>query len=303
MKVSNKCCICGTTNLKPAHLPSSCYRLEHCMHCDHFQIEIGSKPEDNVEIQLKYFDKNFATRKGCFISYYEGINSRRAVRLLNLERSSKILEVGPGRGLVMQRFSELGHNVTGLDLSPEVAQHIKSCYGLTVVTSSPAEHVESGRNVYGAVIMRHVLEHFSDPLNNMKVVYDLLHEGGKLYLAVPNIDSWHRMWRGWSGYEPYHIQYFSRKSIVKCLELSGFKNIQVGSYESQSGWVNTLTKSVEPLVIGDVNTNERSKTGKLRIVMEYVRLFVGLVISPLRWFQSSVGRGEELYVVATRSSE
>ena len=288
--------------MQPTHLPSPYYGLMRCIHCGHYQIEIGSTPSDNEEIQLKYFDKNFASRAGYFISHYEGINSRRTVRLLKLKRPTNILEVGPGSGMVMSQLKKIGHNVTGLDISNAVAKNIESRYGLTVVTNSLAEHEESARNVYGAVIMRHVLEHFSDPLKSMKVVCNLLQEGGKLYLAVPNMDSWHIIWRGWTGYEPYHIQYFTRKSIVKCLESSGFKILQIGSYESQSGWVNTFIKSVKTPSTSTTESNMDSGGGRARKIMECARLLFGLIITPVRWVQSLIGRGEELFVVAERRS-
>ena len=149
--------------------------------------------------------------------------------------------------------------------------------------------------------MRHVLEHFTDPYEALRNTHALLKPGGKLHIAVPNMASWHRHFRGWSGYEPYHVHYFNQKSLSIALCHAGFRVTNIASYESLSGWPNTILHS---LLSGKKNEGqiELSNASWKRQVLETIRLVTGCLISPIRWFQSFLGKGEELTLVAEKVS-
>jgi len=278
------------------------HRLHRCATCGHAFVSPSDLHEDeNKSVQLEYFSENFAGRESFFITLYEGLIARRTARALKLEQRSRVLEIGPGSGFMMRWFANLGHDVLGLDLSPAVARHIRQRWHLRVMVESLEAHIHSvGEGVYDAIIMRHVLEHFSDPLLSLEAACAALKPGGKLYIAVPNMDSWHRHFRGWSGYEPYHVHYFGNASLSLALRRAGFDVLETATYESLSGWPNTITRSLDRRGTRHAGVPVR-RDGWKRWALESVRLILGVMLSPLRWLQACLRRGEELTAISVRT--
>ena len=298
------CCpACGGRQLEAVDTANPHNQLFGCGTCGHVFAPLAAlKSEENRQVQLDNFGEAFAARKGLFVSLYERINARRTARALGRVRGLRVLEIGPGSGAVMAWLAHLGHDVQGLDMSHAVARQIERRWGLPVTTEPLAKHVRAeGVGTYDVIIMRHVLEHFTDPYQALINAHALLNPKGRLYVAVPNMASWHRHFRGWSGYESYHIHFFDRQSIAFVLSRAGFRVASVASYESLTGWVNTFLNSImgQEMCEGRV---KYSKGGWKRQVFEIVRLAIGALLSPIRWFQSSLGRGEELTVMAEKVS-
>ena len=252
-------------------------------------------------LQLQHFGTSFATRDGFFERLYERINVRRTTRALDLADPNRVLEVGPGSGRLMAYLSGLGHDVVGLDLSPTVAKHIEQRWKLRVMVGTLAALNPVPLNgSFDVIIMRHVLEHFLDPAAALRTAYLALRSEGRLYLAVPNMGSWHRGFRGWSGYEPYHLHFFCVESLLAALHRAGFHVSKSATHEPLTGWPNTLARSVWPPQ--DRKPGDAPRRGAGRSILELGRFAAGIVLSPLRWYQSLAMRGEELTVVAVKSA-
>src|SRR5260370_25639395 len=69
------------------------------------------------------------------------------------------------------------------------------------------------------------LEHVHDPQEGVRQAHDLLVSGGKLVVAVPNIDSQAFRWFGpaWYGLDvPRHLTHFSPVTLQVMMERAGF---------------------------------------------------------------------------------
>jgi 2-polyprenyl-3-methyl-5-hydroxy-6-metoxy-1,4-benzoquinol methylase len=252
-------------------------------------------------MQLQYFGEEFAERRGALFCLYEAINVRRTLRSLRIDGSKRVLEIGPGSGRIMGGLARLGHKAEGLDLSPAVARHIKQRWGLTVHVEPLERHEEkNGAECYDVIIMRHVLEHFPHPEEALATIHSLLKPKGLLYVAVPNMGSWHSRFNGWSGYQPYHIHYFNRRSLKWALTKTKFHVAQLHTYESLTGWPNTIVHSLSARTAGYVGASSTHASGTRRHFLELARLAAGIGLSPLRLFQSLLGQGEELSAVAEK---
>jgi SAM-dependent methyltransferase len=78
------------------------------------------------------------------------------------------------------------------------------------------------KNTYGLVIMRHVLEHFHDPLSVLRKVRKVLREDGLLYVAVPDALRPTKPLRS-HFFRVVHINYFTRHSLSAMLGLAGLE--------------------------------------------------------------------------------
>ncbi len=297
-----RCPVCWGGRVANAAVANPHHPLLRCAACGHVFVSPSELDEhENEEIQLEYFSEDFAGRAGFFVKMYERLNARRTARALNLGPRSRVLEIGPGSGVVMGWLASLGHDVRGLDLSPAVAHQIEHRWRLPVTVEPLDAHIDSvGEGAYDAIIMRHVLEHFTDPLASLQSARAALKPGGKLYIAVPNMDSWHRHFRGWSGYEPYHVHYFCDASLSLALRQAGFIVRETASFESLTGWANTFMRSLNRQGARWVGVPAR-REGWKRWILESARLMMGVVLSPLRWLQARLGRGEELTAICVRT--
>ncbi len=94
------------------------------------------------------------------------------------------LEVGCGTGIVLAAMRELGFHVVGLDVNETAISYARaSCPDARLIRQSLYSFSSTQR--FGAVGAFDVLEHQSRDVLFLKRCYDLLEEGGTLFLTVP----------------------------------------------------------------------------------------------------------------------
>jgi len=133
---------------------------------------------------------------------------------------------------------ERGWQVTGLDISARAVHRIRSKLGLPVLLGS-LPHPELAPNSYDVITMWQSLEHVHDPSEVLRQAKDLLVSGGRLVVAVPNIDSQPFRWFGpaWYGLDlPRHLTHFSPVTLQVMMERAGFK-VQQLSMVGRSSWL------------------------------------------------------------------
>jgi len=137
----------------------------------------------------------------------------------------RLLDFGCGAGSFLERMHERGWNVTGLDISAAAVNQIQSGLGLPVLLGS-LPHPELAPESFDVITMWQSLEHVHDPHVVLRQAHDLLVAGGKLYVAVPNIDSLPFRWFGpaWYGLDlPRHLTHFSPVTLQVMIERAGFR--------------------------------------------------------------------------------
>jgi SAM-dependent methyltransferase len=138
---------------------------------------------------------------------------------------SSILEIGFGRGMLLTRFLEQGHDVSGIDpgmlerdLDPELVER-------ATLHAEPVESVELAQQAFDLIYGIHVIEHLKDPAAVFRACYGALRPGGVLYLMTPNARSsgltlFRESW--WNLEDPTHIRFFSPASVAMMLRDAGF---------------------------------------------------------------------------------
>ena len=119
----------------------------------------------------------------------------------------------------------LGWRVTGIDVSPIAVQRIRTRLGLPTLTGS-LPHPELSPGSFDVVSMWHSLEHVHDPLAVLQAAHQVLAPGGRLLVAVPNIDSLPFRWFGpaWFGLDlPRHLTHFTPATLRASVIAAGFR--------------------------------------------------------------------------------
>jgi SAM-dependent methyltransferase len=145
-------------------------------------------------------------------------------RSLAWHGEGRLLDFGCGGGSFLQRMHRQGWQVTGLDVSPEAVRRVRNGLGLPALLGT-LPHPELPPESFDIITMWHSLEHVHRPMAVLEEAYRLLAPGGKLVVAVPNIDSLAFRWFGasWYGLDlPRHLTHFAPWSLEMMLQNVGF---------------------------------------------------------------------------------
>ena len=132
----------------------------------------------------------------------------------------RLLDFGCGSGSYLWRMHRQGWKVIGVDPSAAAVDYVRHELGLpALVGSLPHEDLHDG--YFDVITMWQSLEHVHWPMEVLRAARRLLAPGGKLIVAVPNIDSLPFRWFGqtWIGLDlPRHLSHFAPSTLTHMLE-------------------------------------------------------------------------------------
>lgn len=143
---------------------------------------------------------------------------------LPLDKNASILDIGCGGGEMLLALKDLGYsNLMGIDLDESAVQWVLS-NGIYCENKNVLEFVPKER--FDFILINHVLEHIpkSEVVKSLKYIYtNLLNEGGKLYIGVPNAQSSAGCY--WAYEDFTHETLYTSGSISYVLKCAGFEKI------------------------------------------------------------------------------
>jgi 2-polyprenyl-3-methyl-5-hydroxy-6-metoxy-1,4-benzoquinol methylase len=193
----------------------------------------------------EYYGKENVRFNPLFEAMTRVFQSRRAKVLHNRVPRGPILDVGCGRGHLLNYLRSLGYEPHGLELSEHAAWHARHKLKLDVTTDDflIAPHQKERFN---AVVFWHTLEHFSQPVECIARAAELLKPGGLIAVAVPNYDSLQARFFGryWFHLDvPRHYWHFGTKSLEALLARHRFRVVQVDHFcfeQNPYGWLQSF---------------------------------------------------------------
>lgn len=153
-----------------------------------------------------------------------------------------MLDVGCGRGIMLNELKKKGWSVSGSQVSKTAAAHIKKSYGIDCFIGE-LPFSPFIQNSFDIVTMYHVLEHLSDPFLYLDYCRKLLKPEGYLFIEVPNADSWSSKVTkdAWMGWDPlYHLYHFTPTTLSLALKKAGFVPVEWGNFSCEYGPFTTL---------------------------------------------------------------
>lgn len=149
----------------------------------------------------------------------------------DIDPSVKVLDVGCGDGFFLELLRDLGfENLFGIDLSePMLCRARKK--NLRVGKENIYEL--DGKEEYNVILLMDVLEHLDRPKVGLKNLYNILKNGGILFLNIPGCDSLAKRCRRlvyletrleqMKNWDETHMGGYSKKEVINLLKGAGFK--------------------------------------------------------------------------------
>lgn len=181
---------------------------------------------------LSYYGEGNVRFNAAFEHLVRWFRRRRAAVLHNRVPYGPVLDVGCGRGLLLDFLRGLGYEPHGVEFSDTAAWRARYVLKLPVTTE---DFTQSPREMdrYNAVIFWHSLEHFSNPVAAVSRAYQALKPGGMLVVAVPNYGSWQAraFGRAWFHLDvPRHYFHFSARALEAVLVRHRFRIVQLDHF-------------------------------------------------------------------------
>lgn len=145
---------------------------------------------------------------------------------LEQNKCQRILDIGSGTGESLLRLNTIFPYARMYAIeSSDSSRFFLEKNMIKVITSDVDDQwFKQYQNTFDLVIMRHVLEHFLNPLEVLKKVRQTLSSTGLIYIAVPdNMNPSHYLLKKW--FRVVHTYYFSSRSLENLLALAGFEII------------------------------------------------------------------------------
>lgn len=157
------------------------------------------------------YDRNYNNEQGISRSFQSHLTQ--VAQIVKSKLGSKdLVEIGCGKGLFLEMLVDLGIDIIGMDpvyegLNPRI---IKSYFQPGISKKA------------NGIILRHVLEHISDPVGFLRQIANTNNGQGLIYIEVPCFE-WICRRRAWYDIFYEHVNYF---------RISDFERIFEGLIES-----------------------------------------------------------------------
>jgi SAM-dependent methyltransferase len=217
------CAACGSSGRRELFRKQG-FRFQRCTSCTHVYVS----PRVTAEAQRLVVDSFDGGGRPDKYLEVQRIYAEHICDLLRRRTPGpRLLDVGFGRGYLLQMSQVYGFEAFGVDESAGRVDALRPLFGPRV------EQVVMGRDPvpwdsFDVVVMSHVLEHLPDPARTLQDVGSIMNPAGWLYVAVPDIGSmdFKIFGKNWDVVNPLvHLQYFSERSLSLALESAGFEQI------------------------------------------------------------------------------
>lgn len=139
----------------------------------------------------------------------------------------KILDFGAGTGELVNCLVNAGYDVDGVEYSSNAILEAEQRYGLKL--KSFLGELNSDEQKYDFIVAVEVIEHLTNPIEVLSLLYLHLKPGGIIYLTTPNLSGIKARAKKtcWSeAVKPFHLILFNYKSLKALLVKSGFSSVR-----------------------------------------------------------------------------
>jgi SAM-dependent methyltransferase len=229
------CPVCGATVLrdmfrvKDYTVSGEVFVIAECAGCSLRLTQDAPGPEDiapyyRSEEYISHSNtaRGFINRLYHFVRKFTIRQKRRLVEKSCGKKAGRLLDVGSGTGAFLHEMKQRGWETTGLEPDAGARRAAMGLYGIELMDAVDLHRLAPGQ--FDAITLWHVLEHVHDLEKYVGHLKSLLHDNGRLFIAVPNYTSKdaadYREY--WAAYDvPRHLYHFSPAAMKVLVESKG----------------------------------------------------------------------------------
>ena len=205
-----------------------------CRNCGLVFQDVSSRIHDTVEWYPDFYGTYAGKSSGEVERRIESNANRfRSAFLEKFCRHGSLFDVGCGSGFFLEHMRRRGWRVAGVERAREHVEFARKTLGIESILLGSWPDVQVPGLEWDVVSFIHTIEHFANPLEELSAARALLRKGGLVLVETPNVESWPaRIFRKWwvALDAPRHLNLFSRSTLEKYLERSGFEVIHLRTY-------------------------------------------------------------------------
>lgn len=228
------------------------YHLARCTGCGH--VATRPEPEETSLPALygaEYYGPAHRRFRGPLETATTLFRRWRARHLGRGRTPGTVVDVGCGRGLLLDALRRRGWRVIGTELSDESAAYARDVLGIPTWVGEfhrldlPSESAD-------LVVMWQTFEHMREPNAVLRRAWEVLRPGGALVVSVPNRESWQARVAGarWLHLDvPRHLHHYAESTLRRMLERAGFRVVRAEHFNAEQnpfGWLQSLLNLLQP---------------------------------------------------------
>ncbi len=180
--------------------------------------------------------------------------------LLRFKREGRLLEVGPGAGVMLRQAISAGFDVEAIEVDSDSSRHLSAILGVPVHVSAAPEEVIGKLPSSDVVVLWQVLEHLPRPWAVLRAAASNLAQDGVLIVATPNPSAFQfRVLRSrWPHLDaPRHLQLIPPQLLIDRLHSDDMAVVSLTSDDPSArawnrfGWRRALANA-HPGIAGQV---------------------------------------------------
>lgn len=211
--------LCG--NLKNNEIGSlGNYSILECSECLLQFLEPIPVQKSLTEIYSDYYKAWDYVGSGNEVSRMKKVTFQKYLKqITSYIPSGTLLDVGCATGELMLAAQEFGFDVYGVEISPYGIRKCKKMFGENKIVATNLKADDFPREFFDLITLSDVIEHITEPVLFVDLLWSLLKADGFLMIATPDTSSWIRkiMGKRWHHYKEEHIYYYNHSNIVKLL--------------------------------------------------------------------------------------
>jgi 2-polyprenyl-3-methyl-5-hydroxy-6-metoxy-1,4-benzoquinol methylase len=249
----NKCPLCKSglflnhNEVRDFSVSKEKFLLCKCTSCS--LIFTNPRP-DTKDIAKYYQSEDYISHQNKTTNFvnllYKGVRNftlKKKVSWLNKYSDDKgsLLDIGCGTGFFLSAAKKNGWKTTGIEPN-KIARKIAAKKKLKIQES--LEDIKKDQK-FDAISLFHVLEHVHDLRKTGKKIVSHLNETGRVFIAVPNIESYDAVSYGtnWAAWDvPRHLYHFNQKTIQTFADEVGLEIIGQEPLKFDSFYVALLSE-------------------------------------------------------------
>jgi 2-polyprenyl-3-methyl-5-hydroxy-6-metoxy-1,4-benzoquinol methylase len=203
-------------------------QIVQCRHCDHVYANPRWEPDELLHAYADVEDETYVVegfgRKLTFSKHLRSLE-----RFVGSTNGRLLLDVGAYTGVFVKTALDNGWQAMGIEPSRWAAA-IAQKEGIPVIQGT-LDSAELKDRRFDVITMWDVIEHLDNPSAELDKSFHLLNPGGLLAVHTMDVDSLvaRIMGERWPWLMDMHIHYFSRRTLTKFLEKSGFDVVWSGA--------------------------------------------------------------------------